>query len=388
MDNIYLFLSLAFIFTFFVGRVLEKIRVPWIFAALILGTMLAYQNPFSQITSNGTFEMLAQLGMYFLLFIVGFEINLKIIKKESKFIAKSTIFIILLETIFISLLVHYLFNYGWQISILVALSFATVGEAILIPILDEFGIINTKLGQSIIGIGTMDDIFEIIALIFLSILLRVSDTGHLFIVLISLLGLFSLTVLFAEFRHRGEKFSYKNIESVFFLTIFVFFLFIGIGQYADSSALGALLAGISLKMFLPKNRLKLIENEVKAVAYGFFAPIFFLWIGISMDIQYIIANPLLIIILVAASNGLKLAGSYIMGKKHLGTNQSVLLGIALSVRFSTSIIIIKILYDNNLIHQGLYSVTVASSIIFTIIIPVVFSNLLARWVKKEKTQKL
>ena len=107
--------------------------------------------------------------MYFLLFIIGFEIDLKKLKKSGKFIFKATFFIIFLEAIFGTLLIHFLFGYSWFISFLVALSFATVGEAILIPILDEFKIVNTKLGHSIIGIGTFDDIIEILLLILIVI---------------------------------------------------------------------------------------------------------------------------------------------------------------------------------------------------------------------------
>ena len=82
---------------------------------------------------------------------------------------------------------------------------------------------------------------------------------------------------------------------------------------------------------------------------------------------------------VAVSNGAKLLGSYIAAKNELGTKQSILLGIGLSVRFSTSIIIIKILFDNGLVGADLYSVIIASSIVFKFIVPVLFSNLIVRW---------
>ena len=81
--NIFLFIAFSFIFTFIVGHLLEKIKIPWIFAALLLGTMLAVYNPFDSITSTETFSFLAQIGMYLLLFIIGFEIDLRQMKKHS-----------------------------------------------------------------------------------------------------------------------------------------------------------------------------------------------------------------------------------------------------------------------------------------------------------------
>ena len=130
---------------------------------------------------------------------------------------------------------------------------------------------------------------------------------------------------------------------------------------------------------IPEKRLKKVESEVKTMCYGFFAPIFFIWIGISIDIHYIIAFPLLVILIVVISSLAKLLGSYITGRKELGVKQSILLGIGLSVRFSTGIIIIKILLDNNIIGLELYSVLIASSVVFQFLVPILFSTFLARW---------
>ncbi len=389
MINMFLFLAIAFLFTFIIGRLIEKIRIPWIFAALILGSLLAVHNPFYPITSSSTFKFLAQLGMYFLLFIIGFELDLKKLKTKSKFIFGATFFIIFFEAIFGSLLLHFVFNCSWLISILVALSFATVGEAILIPILDEFKIINRKLGQTIIGIGIIDDIIEIFILILIVILIGSVTQAHFNIgmILISLFILFIFTLGLTKLKEEGRKFKFHSIETLFVFIIFIFFLFLGIGGYAEAAPIAALLAGISLKNFIPKKRLKTIESEIKTICYGFFAPIFFLWVGMSMDINYLISYPLLILLVAAVSMGAKVIGSYIIGKKKLGVKQSIMLGIGLSVRFSTSIVIIKILFNRGLIGIDLYSVIIASTILFTFVIPLLFSNLLVKWGIQKKTIK-
>ncbi len=381
MLNIFLFLAFAFLFIIVTGRLIEKIRVPWIFAALVLGAILAAYNPFTSITSSESFIFMAQLGMYFLLFIIGFEIDMNEMKKKGKFLFKATFFIILLEAFFGSLLIHYIFGYDWFISILVALSFATVGEAILVPILDEFKIVNTRLGQAIIGIGVIDDIIEVILLIL--VVAVVGSSTHTYfnigLVLFSLFILFILTIGLTKLKKRGEKFNFFNVETLFILTIFILLLFLGIGQIAETAPLAAFLAGISLRTFIPTKRLKLIESEVRAVCYGFFAPIFFIWVGSTMDIGYLIAYPLLILLVVAVSKGAKLLGSLLVARKEMGIKGSILLGIGTSVRFSTSIIIIKILFENSLIGADLYSIIIASSIAFKFIVPILFSNLLVRW---------
>lgn len=379
MENIFLFLAGAFLFTFVVGKLLEKIRIPWVFAALLLGVVLAVDNPFHSITSSETFVFLAHLGMYFLLFIIGLEINVESIKKKGAFIFRSTFVIILLEAVLGGLVIHFLFGYGWFISALVALSFATVGEAILVPILDEFKIINTKLGQTLIGIGTIDDVIEISILILVSILIGAGGSGDVVIMIGSLTLLVLLAVGLTKIKQMSRRFYFSGIETMFFFVMFIFLLFIGIGYYAEAIPLAALLAGISVKNFIPPKRFQAIDTEIKSMAYGFFVPIFFLWVGVSVDVNYITAFPLAIIALVLVTKGAKILGSYLMAKKELGVRQSILLGIGLSIRFSTSIVIVKMLFTNNLIDVHLYSIIIASSIVFKFIVPLLFSNLLVRW---------
>jgi Kef-type K+ transport system membrane component KefB len=349
--NTALFLAFIFILTFLIGRLVEKIRVPWIFAALLIGFCLAVYNPFLTVTSSETFEFLAELGMYFLLFMIGFEINVNELRKSGAFILRATFFIIFLEAITGTLLIHFVFGYEWYISLLVSMSFATVGEAILLPILDEFKAVNTKLGQSIIGIATLDDTIEMLVLILVMIKVGGGGDAHGngWLMITSLIVLLILTYALTRFKKESRQFEFLKIENIFLFVLFVFFLFIGVGEYAHASAIAALLAGVGLKNFLPQQRLEFIESEIRTMCYGFFAPLFFVWVGLSMDINYLIAYPLLVLLIVAVSKGSKLLGSYIIARKELGTKQSILLGIGLSVRFSTSIVIVKILFENNLI---------------------------------------
>jgi Kef-type K+ transport system membrane component KefB len=377
--NIFLFIAGVLIATLLIGKLLERIRVPWIFAALLIGAALAVYNPFEAITSSDIFELFAKLGMYLLLFLVGFELNMSKLKRKSGFIFRSAFFIIFLEGLIGSLIVHFVFGYDWLISFLVALSFATVGEAILVPILHEFKLINTTLGQSIIGIGSADDVIEILLLLFVSILAGTQAGESVWFILISLAALMLLTFAFRLFSKKSTRFQFVGIETLFLFILFVFFLFIGIGAHAAAAPLAAILAGVSVRLFIHDERLALVDKELKSLTYGLFAPLFFVWIGLELDIGYLVSFPLLVLLVVAVSNSAKILGSYLMGRKELGSRGSILLGIGLSVRFSTSIIIIKFLFDNQLIGFDIYSVVVASSIVFKFIIPVSFSWLATRW---------
>ncbi len=376
--NIFLLISIALLFTYFLGKFLEKAHIPWIFASLLFGVGLAVYNPFEIITSSGAFNFLAQLGMYFLLFIVGFEINIKKLKNQGKFIIKVSTFTLLLSIVLGIFVVKYFFDVSWLVSLLVSVSFATVGEAILVPILDKLKMINTKIGQSIIGVGTIDDVVEILALLLTTLLIG-SRVDNGFIIAGALIILSLLTFGFTKLGNQGHKFHFSNIQTLFFIIIAVFFFFIGVGEIADAAPLAALLAGVSLQTFISDKRLELIDDEIKSVTYGIFAPIFFLWIGLSIDVQVLQSNFLVILAIVVVSALAKIIASVLARGKNMNVRESVLLGIGLSVRFSTGIVIVKIFLDSGFIDERLYSTIIASSVVFTLLVPFVFSKLLNTW---------
>ena len=378
--NFFLFAGLVLAVSFFLGKLLERFRIPWVFAALLLGAALSLYNPFAAIIGSSLFETLAQTGMYFLLFLIGFELNLGELRKRERFILSATLFIILLEAALGSLVVHFLFGYSWATSAIVALSFATVGEAILIPILREFNLVNTSLGQAIIGIGSADDIIEILLLLVVGFMIG----GTMLFSLSSLAtaaALAALLMLTAGLFFIGKRrtpFAFANIESQFLFLLMTFFLFVGIGQFAEASALAALLSGISVRVLIPDDHLAAIERELSSLIYGLFAPFFFLWAGLEIDVRYLAASPLLVLGVAGTAMAAKLLGSYLAGRRVLGARKALLMGVGLSVRFSTGIIVMKILWESGVVGTDIYSVVVASSIVFLFVVPFLFTFLLAR----------
>ncbi len=395
MITIFIFLGFIFLFTFAIGKILEKIRIPWIFAAFIFGIILTILNPFQSITQSSTFEFLGYLGMYFMLFLIGFEINLNKVSKKGNWIAKSTLFIVLFETVTGTILIYFIFPFFVPLnqlflsttihplflSIIIALSFATVGEAFLVPILDEFNLFRRKLGQAIIGIGVLDDIIELFVIILVVLFLGITAGEqhiNIWTTFLSLMLMFSLVYgLRTMKKNKKDKLKFPDVELLFLLAMSIFFLFVGIGKLTGAAALGAILAGIAIKNFIPHKRLKLMESELKSVGYGLFGPIFFVWVGVSTHPEQF--NLWMVVLLVLFANSAKIFASYLTGRKILGAKQSICLGIGLSVRFSTSIVIITILYKSGVISGLLFSTILWSSIIFSFMVPFLLSHLLVRW---------
>lgn len=377
MLDLLAFFTIIFVATFLLGLLLSKLKIPIIFGALLIGMFLSLFNLFGDIVTSSEFTFFTNLGMYFLLLVVGFELDIFSLIKKSKIIVKSTFLIIFLESLFGGLFLYFVFGQGLFLSFLIATAFSTVCEAVLVPILDEFKMVNSKVGQLILGIGTFDDFIEVFAVV-LTILLIANGLD----ILLSVLVLFVMAVvfiLFVKLRRFNYLLNKLNRKNIFLFGIAIFFIFITMGYYAEAASLGALFSGIILRLFLPGKFLKSMGETFKAITYSFFAPLFFVGVGAYMNISYLISHPLIFILFILISIFGKLFGSYIFTHSILSFKESILLGVGLCSRFSFNIIIMKLLFSYAFISQDMYSFIIASNIVITLIVPFLLSSLLAKW---------
>lgn len=381
--EIFIFLALAYLSTFALGRVLEKVRIPWLFASMLIGLALVLYNPFQSVTSSSEFALLAQLGLLFTLFVIGFEIDLKSLLSQNSFILRTSVFIIGAEAAIGTILMLLLFDTSLFVAMLVATSFATVGEAVLLPILDEFKLTHTKLGQSILGVGVIDDVVEIATLVGASVAIGAS-VGHsqlkLSTIIITCLGLVLAPIALHLLKRHFSKMHYYSFEYFFLLALSIFFGFLYLSSLIDAAALGAILAGVSLRTFAPAHLINSIESEVKTLAYGVFAPLFFISVGLEVNLKVFTGDLLPAILLITFVTGFtKVVATFISGRKHLGAKQSIIMGISLTVRLSSSIAVIAVLEQQGVISNTLYSVLIGSTIVFKFVTPTTIALLLQKW---------
>ncbi len=205
MESILLLIVITYSVSLSFGFLLQKyLRIPWMFAALFFGVILAEIGFFTTSIQSETFQSLATLGMLIFLFMIGFNLDLKEIKALGKYIFLGTIFIISLEGFCGSLLLYFGFpsevSNSFLIALITAMSFATVGEAVLLPILAEFKVVNTTFGQLTLGIGTFDDVIEVLMLAILATLpaflpkAQIQSLPNPSLTIISLISLLFLTL--------------------------------------------------------------------------------------------------------------------------------------------------------------------------------------------------
>jgi len=361
--------------------------MPNLLAPLLVGFI--FQIPplssyFVSISYGDVYYFLAQLGIIFLLFLVGLRLNASLLRELSNQVIMLSILNMGFSIILGTIILLY-FGYTLLISVIVSTALAAVAETTIAPILDELNIIKTKVASLILGSGIVDDVAEIMLASLASMI--VGAKGEITNPFFPILGFFIFIVLILIY-HRliVPLITLFNKDakdaSIFLLMISTALIFTFLSQFFKLGILlGAITAGLASQKLL-----RSISSEgralstLTAIAYGFLGPIFFFGVGLSVNLSYIIEEIHLTAWLLAANFLGKFAAAFIVGRMaKLNLKAIIAVGLGLSAKFSMGIIPVQIFYSANLIDQQLFSAFIAVSTITTIVIPFSLSYLVNKW---------
>ena len=395
-----LLLSLSFIFalTYMLGYFLSKFRIPSILSALFVGIALSYTPFFPFIHSlsvfENTFVFLSNLGVMFLLFYIGLQIELGEMKKSSSDIIWLTILNTIVPFIF-GVIAMLLFGYGWAVALVIGMTRMPTAEAVIVPILDEFKMIKTRIGTFIIGAGVLDDIIEVILVGIVSVWIG-SKSGQTHGGLVGLfIGIFVFMllswILYKWLPRIIKKFEPENLSALMIFSLVVLFGFGGLGEFVElGMVVGAITAGVIMRPLFDNEKQKgaLLSEQTQTLSYGFFGVIFFFWVGFNADIEGFLQEPLLAVILYMAGTFGKLFGVLLMVPiKKMRLKEAIIVGVGLDARLTTEIIVAQLLFGAALIDKHLFTALVAASSFTAITVPLVFSLLIRYWGKEICLEK-
>ena len=390
LGELLLSLSLVFALTYTFGYLLSRFRIPSILAALFVGIVLSY-TPFSAFIHSSTvfenmFSFLSSLGVLFLLFYIGLQIELDEMKKSSSDIVWLTV----LNTIFpfiLGVVAMLLYGYGWAIALVIGMTRMPTAEAVIVPILDEFKMIKTRVGTFIIGAGVLDDIIEVILVAIVSIWIG-SRTGESHGGVTGLLaGIFAFMLIswiFYRWMPRiMQKWKPENLSALMIFSLVILFGFGGFGEYVElGMVVGAIVAGVIMRPLFESEEKKgeLLSKTTQTLSYGFFGVLFFFWVGFNADMEGFLQEPLLAIVLYLAGTFGKLFGVLLMvPMKKLRFKEAIIIGVGLDARLTTEIIVAQLLFSASIIDLKLFTALVAASSFTAITVPLLFSLLIRFW---------
>lgn len=259
----------------YLSKLLKQPLIPaYILTGIIIGPILGY------ITNSEIITTLSEIGIAFLLFIVGLDMDINRLKDIGLVASIGTTMQVMLTFVF-GFFIASLFLFknieGAYLGLVVAFS----STMIVIKLLSDKKELDTLHGRLIIGFLLMQDILAIVVLTFLTTLNGFSA----FILLYSFLkgtAILAIAVICSKYLFPVLfKFAALSQELLFLLSIGVCFLFSLLFSYIGFSiAIGAFVAGITLAN-LPYN-LEIV-SRIRSLR-DFFATLFFVSLGLELTI--------------------------------------------------------------------------------------------------------
>lgn len=292
-----------------------KLRVPAIIGPIIAGIIVG-PNGLEILARDSTIELLGTVGLLFIMFIAGLELDLDGFKKYRN---RSILFGLL--SFAIPLVLGIIVGLWLDLSMLSAILFGTIFSTHTLlgyPAISRLGVAKNKAVTTAVG-GTL--LTDSLALLVLAVIIGASEDNLTFGFLVYLIistALFAIVVLI--FTPYLTKWFFKRsnnegtIEFNFVLAILfvagAISLFVGL-----EPIIGAFLAGLALNRYIYDHGP--LMNRITFTANALFIPFFLLSVGMLMDLRVLISSPgaLLKVLLISfVAIGSKLLASWVTSK--------------------------------------------------------------------------
>lgn len=370
------------------GWICKKIGQPTVIGEIIAGIVLGpsligmYFPEFSSTLfptqSLGNLQFLSQIGLILFMFVIGMELDLKVLKNkahEAVVISHASIIIPFTLGIGLAYFIYESFApVGIQFlsfGLFLGIAMSITAFPVLARIVQERGLHKTRLGTIVITCAAADDITAwcILAAV-IAIVKAGSFVSALYIIALAVIYVLLMIKIVRPFLKRvGELHSNRDNLSKPIVAIFILTLIIS--SYATEligihALFGAFMAG-AIMPESTKFRNLFIE-KVEDVALVLLLPLFFVFTGLRTEIG-LLNNPFLwkitgVIIVVAVFG--KFIGSA-LAAKFVGQNwkDSLTIGALMNTRGLMELVVLNIGYDLGVLTPEIFSMMVIMALVTT-----------------------
>lgn len=363
--------------------------LPVVVAEILMGIVIG--NSFLNIVERDSIlNILSTLGFILLMFLSGLEIDFKAFKKDKRARQgqnddESSIpgHLNLALTVFafimiISILLAYVFKWLGLVDdvLLMVIIISTISLGVVVPTLKEMNIMRTTIGQFILLVAVLADL---VTMILLTVYGAINGQGGSTIWLIGILVVFTAISYILGVQFKRMSFLQKlmdgttqiGIRAVFALIILLVALAEGVGA---ENILGAFLAGVVVSLLNPDEEM---VEKLDSFGYGFFIPIFFIMVGVDLNIPSLIKEPKLLIIipiLIVAFIISKLIPVMFI-RRWFDMKTTIASAFLLTSTLSLVIAAAKISERLNAISAETSGILILSAVITCVFVPIIFKKL-------------
>lgn len=279
--------------------------IPVVVAEIIMGLIIG-KSGLNIVQEDMWLETLSTLGFIFLMFLSGLEIDFSAFsnkKKEQRngkkepnaFYVATFIFILIL---ILSIGLSYLFVLIGFIenAFLMTIIIATISLGVVVPTLKEGNLMKSSIGQIILLVAVIADL---VTMILLAVFASIYEGGDSNTWLLLILFATGILLYFVGRSFKGNKLvsalshgtTQIGTRAIFTLII----LLVAISETVGAeNILGAFLAGVLVSLLAPDQEL---IHKLDSFGYGFLIPIFFVMIGVELNIWELLGDPKLLLLI-------------------------------------------------------------------------------------------
>jgi Kef-type K+ transport system membrane component KefB len=362
-----------------VGELFEQICWPSVIGEILSGIIIGPSIMGLVISSDGT-SAISSVALFFIIFHIGFEMKTHMVRGKIAGATLLTITSFLVPLIVTGIVATYLFPFGFQPNIIIALGIAIPSISIISVLVMQYRLLETVTGQIALSSATISDVVAFIILAGfvrplekeLTIILDLAIFVIAFAVLDWLLNrkpeIFKQILDRFSKRLRREDFSYVLLIIVG-LAMSVVFQLIGL-----SYIIGAFFAGLIIhEGLIGREATQRVSKTLSTMNKVFFIPIFFGLAGVEVILQAIGVNLYLYMgLLVAIAMGIGAALTYVVSRKLLSLHMDLVpkqVSAILSGRGAVGIVIASVALSEGAIESVGFSLVVIATLIMSLGVP-------------------
>ena len=286
-DPTWIFL-LVLLIILFAPMVLGRLRIPHIIGMILAGVVIG-EHGFNILARDSSFELFGKVGLYYIMFLAGLEMNMGDFKKNrGKAVVLGLLaFVIPMALGFITNMT--VLKYGFITSVLLASMYAS-HTLVAYPIVIRYGVSRHRSVSIAVGGTAVTDTLTLLVLAVIGGLFKGESSEMFWLWLVVKVIFFAFLIIF--FLPRiGRRFFRKYDDNVmqFIFVLAMVFLGAGLMEFVGMEGiLGAFLAGLVLNRLIP--HVSPLMNHLEFVGNALFIPYFLIGVGMLIDIKILFGH--------------------------------------------------------------------------------------------------
>lgn len=274
---------LVLIIILFAPMILGRLHIPHIIGMILAGVLIG-EYGFHILDRDSSFELFGKVGLYYIMFLAGLEMDMEDFKKNR---TKGVVFG--LFTFVIPMLLGVwssmsFLGYGFTTAVLLASMYAS-HTLIAYPIISRYGLSRLRCVNITIGGTAVTVTLALIILAVIGGMYKGTIDGMFWVLLVVKVAFLGFLIIFF-FPRIGRWFFRKYDDSVmqFVFVLAMVFLGGGLMEFVGMEGiLGAFLAGLVLNRLIP--HVSPLMNRLEFVGNALFIPYFLIGVGMIIDIR-------------------------------------------------------------------------------------------------------